>query len=56
MKASIKQDECIGCGVCANICPDGIVMEDNIAVIKNDEAECLKEAADSCPISIIKIL
>ncbi len=45
----IIQEECVGCGVCANICPDGIEMVNGKAKIKNEKAECLKEAADACP-------
>ena len=47
--AKIIQDECVGCGVCANICPDGIEMVDKKAKIKNEKADCLKNAADACP-------
>ena len=45
----IDQNKCIGCAVCANICPAGIEMAGNKAQIKNKNAECLKDAADACP-------
>lgn len=45
----IIEEKCVGCGVCANICPDGIEMINGIAKIKNEKADCLKEAADACP-------
>jgi len=47
--AKIIQEECVGCGVCANICPDGIEMVSGKAKIKNENADCLKNAADACP-------
>jgi len=49
MKARIDKSKCIGCGICADICPEGIKITDGKAEIKNKNAECLKEAADSCP-------
>lgn len=45
----IDKTKCVGCSICANICPDGIKMEGNKARIKNEKAECLKEAATACP-------
>jgi len=50
----IDQDKCLGCGVCARVCPDGIEMKDGKAIIKDNSAKCLNEAAEICPIEIIK--
>jgi len=47
--AKINESQCIGCGICANICPEGIEMVGGIAKIKNENADCLKDAATSCP-------
>jgi len=49
MKARIDESRCIGCGVCANICPQGIEMMGGKAKIKNDTADCLEDAARVCP-------
>ena len=49
MKPTINKDMCTGCGICANICPDGIEMIEGKAVIKDENAGCLKEAAAACP-------
>jgi len=50
---------CISCGVCESICPEVFEMPD-IAKVKsgvdyNQFEEKIKEAADACPVSVIKI-
>jgi len=49
MKARIDKTKCSGCGICAGICPEGIEMVEGIAKIKDENAGCLKDAADACP-------
>lgn len=53
----INQEKCIGCGFCASVCEDVFEMNDNgKAQIKKNakkDAECVKEAIDSCPVSAI---
>jgi len=46
---SINKDRCVGCGMCANICPEGIEMLGGKARIKDENAKCIKDAADICP-------
>ncbi len=48
MKIKINEDICIGCGICMNICPEGIEMMDRKARVKNENASCLKDAAGAC--------
>ena len=51
--ARINESGCVGCGICASICPDGIEIVNRIAKIKDDNADCLKAAATSCPRQVI---
>jgi ferredoxin len=61
MKAVVNRDECIGCGVCADTCPEVFEMDEEnlVAVIatpvpKNAEDTC-KDAADNCPVEAISV-
>jgi len=60
MKASIDRDGCIGCGLCAEICPSVFRMdEEGLAEVYGeitDETQgSAEEARDSCPVSVISI-
>ena len=51
-------DSCIGCGACESICDavfsvDGVSQVDEAAVA--DNMDCVKEAADSCPVGAIEV-
>ncbi len=45
----IDKDKCLGCGICENICPEGIEIVEGKARIKDENTECLKDAAKACP-------
>ena len=49
-------DSCIACGACESICDAVFTIEDkaivNEAAIAGNE-DCVKEAADSCPVQAI---
>jgi ferredoxin len=53
--AKINKNKCIGCGICANICPEGIEIVNGKAEIKDEKAICLKDAANACPQNAISI-
>ena len=47
--AKIDKNKCIGCAICASICPEGVEIVNGKARIKNPNADCFKEAAQACP-------
>lgn len=59
MKAFVDRDECIGCGLCASICPEVFEMDDEgiaaviVETVPSSAIECTKEAEESCPTSAI---
>ena len=54
MKATIDRDDCIGCGACADTCPEVFRMADGGDVSDNNFDDA-KEAEANCPVSVITI-
>lgn len=52
------EDGCTACGVCESICPEVFVVDDVATVIEGVNFEDydaeIKDAADSCPVEVIK--
>lgn len=61
MKAFVDQDVCIGCGLCAEICPEVFAMNDQmtadviVETVPAEAEDAARDAADSCPVSAISI-
>lgn len=61
MHAEINREGCIGCGICADTCPEVFRMDDDnkaeaYAAITPDVVDAANEAAESCPVSVITIV
>jgi len=60
-KVIVDKDLCIGCGLCADTCPEVFYLEDDgKAEVKSQEAAtanlaCSKDAAATCPTEAIKV-
>lgn len=61
MKVIIDREGCIGCGLCAETCPEvfRIAEEDGLAEVyaapSEKTADKARHAAESCPVSVIKV-
>ncbi len=60
MRATVDEETCIGCGLCAETCPEVFEMVDDKARAKVDEVpedstETCREAAEDCPVEAIQI-
>lgn len=58
MKAVVDQSICIGCGLCADICPEVFSLNDRgvaqaTEAIPADCEDLAEEAADNCPVGAI---
>ncbi len=57
MKVSVN-DDCVGDGVCAEVCPEVFKMEGDQCVVKKESVcpeleDLIRKAAQSCPVDAI---
>ncbi len=57
MKVEIDREGCIGCGLCAEICPEVFrIAEDGLSTVipgAGGSDDKIAEAAESCPVDVI---
>lgn len=61
MKATVDRDLCIGCGLCAEMCPEVFEMGDDmiaaviVDVVPAGSEEKASDAATACPVEAISL-
>jgi ferredoxin len=54
MVVKIDEEKCVGCELCCDTCPEIFRMGDNVAEViisdvPEEQEDCVREAAESCP-------
>ena len=60
MRVTVDKEGCIGCGLCAETCPEVFELQDDKACVKMEEVpeepeETCREAAEECPVEAIQV-
>lgn len=57
MSITVNKDLCIGCGTCVSLCPSAFTLGDDgkSEPITQEDVECARQAADSCPVKAITV-
>jgi ferredoxin len=60
MRVTVNEEECIGCGLCVETCPDVFELKDDKAVVKMEDVpeklvDSCREAAEECPVEAIQV-
>lgn len=57
-KVVVNQEECIGCGNCAELCPTVFQLDEQteksqVIMPTGGPEDCIEDAIDQCPVSAI---
>lgn len=58
MTFTVDKDLCIGCGICADLCPEVFEMQDDVSTVIKDPVDKAYQpkalaAEDACPVHCI---
>ncbi|MCD6250235.1 MAG: 4Fe-4S binding protein [candidate division Zixibacteria bacterium] len=53
--AVVHENECVGCGVCAEVCPEGAIAVDDLAVIDIQKCTACGACMYECPQNAISL-
>lgn len=53
----LDEDKCIGCGMCATVCPHGVFRIDDAKARFSDQNACIEcgACATNCPVAAISV-
>jgi NAD-dependent dihydropyrimidine dehydrogenase PreA subunit len=51
----LNTEECIGCGICVDSCPQGVleIVDDVVAVVNEDSCIACGDCVEECPMGVI---
>ncbi|MFC1509236.1 4Fe-4S binding protein [Candidatus Omnitrophota bacterium] len=49
MVAIVEADQCVGCGICEGVCPEGAISVDEIAEVDREKCTGCGTCIDECP-------
>ena len=56
MTAVVNKDNCVGCGLCVDVCPNSAIkMNDDVAVVDSDTCIDCEACVSECPNSAISM-
>ncbi len=60
MKTAVNAELCVGCGLCADTCPEVFVMAEDKAKVKANPVpagsqECCRKVKGDCPVEAISV-
>jgi NAD-dependent dihydropyrimidine dehydrogenase PreA subunit len=54
---SLDAEKCFGCGICLEVCPQGVLARDNRKIRIKDRDACMEcgACAKNCPVEALKV-